>query len=79
MMTPEQIALEASQLSIDERRRVIGLIVESLTQFSDLEPRRPKRSVLEFEGIGAHAREERQPSDAQDYINQLRDEWDHRL
>ncbi len=53
-MTPEQIALEATQLSIDDRKRVISLIVDSLVE----RPVRtqPKRSVLEFEGVGAHTR-----------------------
>ena len=77
-MTPEQIASEVSRLSIDDRKRVISLIVDSLVQpSSGME--RHKRSVLEFEGVGAHAREQREPQDAQEYINQLRSEWDHRL
>jgi len=76
-MTPEQIASEVSRLSIDERKRVISLIVDSLVLASS-EMERHKRSVLEFEGVGTHAREQREPQDAQEYINQMRSEWDHR-
>lgn len=77
MMTPEQVTSEVSRMSIDERKRLISLIVDSLAQPPTDKPRR-KRSVLEFEGVGAHAREQREPQDAQEYINQLRSEWDHR-
>jgi len=76
-MTPEQIASEVLRLSVDDRKRVLTLIVDALVQPSS-GTQRDKRSVLEFEGAGAHAREQREPQDAQEYINQLRSEWDHR-
>lgn len=81
-MTPEQIVLEVLRLNNDERKRVINLIIDSMVPPSGELPvhkgQRGQRSVLEFEGVGAHAREQRQSQDAQDYINQLRSEWDHR-
>ena len=39
---------------------VISLIVDSLVQASS-GMERHKRSVLEFEGVGTHAREQREP------------------
>ena len=40
----------------------------------------PKRSIMELEGLGAAIwkGEDGTPADAQDYVNELRREWDHR-
>lgn len=72
MLTIEDIVQEVRTLSVEERKRLIGLIVDTLTdQSSPL----PKRSILEFEGVGA---EIWQGIDAQEYVNRLRNEWDDR-
>jgi hypothetical protein len=68
-MTFEAIVDEIRTLSIEERKALIGVIVDSLT-----EPAKT-RSLLELEGLGAEIWE---GIDPQDYVNQLRSEWDHR-
>jgi hypothetical protein len=74
MATIEAILEEIRALSVEERKRLIGAIVDTLTE-APPEPPRKKRSILEFEGVGA---EMWQGIDAQDYVNQLRNEWDDR-
>lgn len=72
-MSIEAIIEEIRVLPIDERKRLIALIVDTLTESTaDVQPKR-KRSILEFEGVGA---EMWQGIDAQAYVNRLRDEWD---
>lgn len=71
-MTFEAIVDEIRTLSVAERKALINVIVDSLTV--PVEPMK-KRSILEFEGIGESLRDE---MDAQEYVNQLRSEWDHR-
>lgn len=73
-MTLDAIAQEIRRLSVEERKQLISLIVDSLTEQNEA-PSRKKRSILEFEGVG---KEMWQGVDAQEYINQLRAEWDHR-
>ena len=48
---------------------------QTVKRLCRLKQERPKRSLLELEGLGAEIRE---GVDAQEYVNQLRDEWDHR-
>ena len=62
-MTFEQLIREIEQLSIEERKQLVSVIVDSLT---DSKPKRD-RSILEFEGIGTW-----DGTDAQEYINELR-------
>jgi hypothetical protein len=69
MMTFEQITTEIRHMSIQERKRLIAVIVDTLTE--DKPPR--TRSILEFEGIGERLRD---GTDAQDYVDRLRSEWD---
>lgn len=71
-MTLETIEREIRTLSIEERKRLIMAVVDSM-----IESDKPsgKRSILEFEGVAEHLRDE---LDAQEYINQLRSEWDDR-
>lgn len=73
-MTLEEIVDEIRALPIYERKRLIGLIVDTLTE-TESPPVQKKRSILEFEGVGA---EMWQGIDAQEYVNRLRDEWDER-
>jgi len=74
-MTVEAILEEVRELSMPERKRLIGLIVDTLTEPVD-QPTGKKRSILEFEGVGA---EIWQGIDVQEYLGQLRDEWDTHL
>lgn len=71
VMTLDNIMQQVRTLSIDQRKQLIGLIVDTLTEESPPEPAR--RSILEFEGVGA---EVWQAVDVDEYINQMRDEWD---
>jgi hypothetical protein len=71
-MTFEAIVEEIRMLSVEERKALITVIVDSLTE--PLAPSRT-RSILEFEGLGAELWD---GIDAQEYVNQLRSEWDHR-
>ncbi len=60
---------EIRALSIDERKMLITLIADSLTEASKT------RSLLELEGLGADLWK---GVDAQEYVNSLRQEWDER-
>jgi hypothetical protein len=56
-------------LSLSERKQLLHALVDSFSDASD----KSKRSILEFAGIGAELYD---GTDAQDYIKQMRDEWD---
>ena len=74
-MTVDSLLEEIRALSVAERKRLIGAIVDTLTEpATEDEPK--ERSILEFEGVGA---EMWQGLDAQEYVNRLRAEWDERL
>ena len=60
-------------LSVAERLRLLEITARDLATAS--QPSQPKRSLLELEGLGA---EIWQDMDAQEYVNKLRREWDHR-
>lgn len=60
-------------LSVAERLRLLEITARDLAEIG-LEDQ-PKRSLLELEGLGA---EIWQGVDAQDYVDELRREWDHR-
>jgi hypothetical protein len=59
-------------LPATERLRLVELIARDLATASET-PR--QRSVLELEGLGTDLWE---GIDAQEYVNELRQEWDHR-
>jgi len=69
-MTLDAIIQEARALPIKERKQLIIALVDSLTEEQSGKPHDP----LEFYGVGAHLRD----MDAQEYVNQLRAEWDER-
>jgi hypothetical protein len=69
-MTVQEILQEIPKLSTEERKHLIHVLVDSLT--ADVEK---SHSILELEGLGADIW---QGMDAQDYVNNLRDEWDNR-
>jgi hypothetical protein len=53
----------------------VRTLLESLVRPQDAHGAPSQRSLLELEGLGA---EIWQGIDAQDYVNELRKEWDHR-
>jgi hypothetical protein len=69
-MMLEQIVQEIRGLSIDQRKALIMVIVDTL---AEPELTSEKHSLLELEGLGKELWE---GIDAQDYVNQLRNEWD---
>lgn len=70
-MTLHEIAREISTLSVEERKQLVMIILDSLTAKGS-----KKHMILEFEGVGAHLYD---GTDAQDYVNDLRREWDERV
>ena len=71
MLSLTQIADEIRSLTVEERKQLITLIVDSLTEPQPGE----EHSILELEGLGA---EIWQGIDAQEYVNRLRSEWGSR-
>ena len=72
--TVEEIYEQAKRLSDAERLRLVSMIAADLATAAPRE--RPKRrSIMELHGLGKEIWE---GIDAQEYVNQLRDEWDHR-
>jgi hypothetical protein len=71
MLSLSQIAAEIRSLTVEERKQLISLIVDSLTEPQSEE----EHNILELEGLGA---EIWQGIDAQEYVHQLRNEWDQR-
>jgi hypothetical protein len=59
-----------------ERMRLIALTAQGLSQPALVAGEPPKRSIMELHGLGAEIWE---GIDTQEYVRQLRDEWDHRL
>ena len=75
MMTLEEIKQGVRDLSVEQNKQLIAFIVDLLTERKEIEPESPKRSILELAGLGAEIWE---GIDPQEYIDQLRSEWDHR-
>lgn len=73
-MSLQELIQEARVLSIDERKQLIKALVDMLAESATAGPQR-KRSLGEFRGLGAHLYD---GTDAQDYVNRLRSEWDDR-
>ncbi len=55
-----------------EKLRLIARVSNDL---AESENEKPKRSLLELEGLGKEIWE---GVDAQEYVNELRNEWEHR-
>lgn len=70
-MTVTEIMEQAKSLSLQERRELVKLLTDSIQQVEAPE----KHSILELAGLGAEVWE---GIDPQEYINQLRSEWDDR-
>lgn len=61
--------------TVAERLRLVALASQDLAQNSTQENEPPKRSIMELHGLGKELWE---GIDAQEYVNALRSEWDHR-
>jgi hypothetical protein len=64
-MSIAEIIQEVRALPLQERKELIKQLIDTLDET-------PQRNILEFEGVGA---EMWHGVDAQEYVNQLRDEW----
>lgn len=69
-MLREALIDEIRSLPVEDRKQLIKLIVDTLTESPLVRTRR----LLEFEGIGQRLRDDGVA--AQDYVNQLRSERD---
>jgi hypothetical protein len=69
----QQILQEIDQLTPAEQMEVMGYLAERAKQY--VAPAKLQRSVGEFAGIAPNLLD---GMDAQDWVNQLRDEWDER-
>jgi hypothetical protein len=72
-MTIAEILQQAKQLSVQERKELVKLLVDSL-DVPEAVPRQQRR-LSELRGLG---KEIWKGIDAQEYVNQLRNEWDGR-
>jgi hypothetical protein len=57
-----------------EQLKLVELIARKMARDRDAATH-PKRSIMELHGLGAEIWE---GIDAQEYVNKLREEWDHR-
>jgi ribosomal protein L7/L12 len=72
-MTIAEILQQAKTLSVQERKELVKLLVDSL-DVPEAVPQQQRR-LSELRALGKEIRE---GIDAQEYINQLRSEWDER-
>jgi len=59
----------------DEQLKLLAKMAEELSNGKEKIEPAEKRSLLELEGLGAEIWE---GVDAQEYVNELRNEWEHR-
>jgi hypothetical protein len=69
-MSFEDVVQEIRAMTTEEQKNLLGIITRMLN--SSEQPART-RSLLEFEGVGKALWD---GTDAQEYVNQLRSEWD---
>jgi endonuclease III-like uncharacterized protein len=62
-------------LSHDEQLKLLAKMAEELANGGEMEETVKRRSLLELEGLGAEIWE---GVDAQKYVDELRNEWEHR-
>jgi hypothetical protein len=74
-MTVAEIMEQAKTLSIQERKELVKQLVDTLGTPVSKAPDREKHSILELAGLGAEVWKD---IDAQEYVDQLRSEWDKR-
>jgi hypothetical protein len=68
-MTVTEIMQQAQALSPQERKELVKLLIDSL----EVRQTEPRRRLSELRGLG---KEIWQDIDAQEYVDQIRDEWD---
>ena len=73
-MTYSDIVRQIPHLTLEERMRLIRVIVDTLLE-AEAAPAPKKRSILEFEGIAERLADE---EDSQEHVKRLRSEWDDR-
>ena len=73
MQTVEEIYQQYIKPLPDKEK--LRLIAKVSNDLAETETENPKRSLLELEGLG---KEIWKGIDAQEYVNELRNEWDHR-
>jgi hypothetical protein len=61
-------------LPVAERLRLLAVMADDLAHQPTDIAQRPQRSIMELHGLG---KEIWQGIDAQEYVNELREEWDH--
>lgn len=75
-MTAKEIYEQlVKHLPPEERLQLIEMVNKDLAARPPDEPEKNKRSLMELHGLGAEIWE---GIDAQEYVNELRKEWDHR-
>jgi hypothetical protein len=75
-MTVEEIyERHVKPLSVEERLRLLAMTAQDLAQQPPEPTTKRKRSIMELHGLGKEIWE---GIDAQEYVNGLRKEWDHR-
>lgn len=74
-MTVAEIMEQAKTLTAQERKELVKWLVDTLDIPNSTAPDRGKHSILELAGLGA---EVWKGIDAQEYVDQLRSEWDKR-
>ncbi|CAN5693142.1 hypothetical protein BH18ACI1_BH18ACI1_00710 [soil metagenome] len=73
MQTVEEIYQQyIKPLPNNEKLRLIAKVSSDLVEN---ETKKPKRSIMELHGLGAEIWE---GIDVQEYVNELRNEWEHR-
>lgn len=72
-MTFREILSDIPSLTVEERKRLIAVLVDSLT--GEVQSSAKVFDILDFEGVGAHLYE---GTDAQEEVNAMRAEWDTR-
>ena len=73
--TAEIYARYVKPLSVAERLELLATVAQDLATENTAARTKPKRSILELAGLGKEIWE---GIDAQEYVNQLRREWDTR-
>ena len=74
-MTVLEVLEQAKALKPSERKELVKLLIDTLDTPVTKAPAQATHSILELAGLGA---EIWKGIDAQEYVNQLRNEWDKR-
>ena len=75
-MTAKEIYEQlVKHLPAEERLQLVEMVRKELATGPRIKPEEHKRSIMELHGLGAEIWE---GIDAQEYVNELRREWDHR-